>query len=760
MGHRPSSLQAFVTRALAPHWGALLALALFLIAGLTVLDDYGVTWDEPLQRSHAERNLAHVLGKPDALPADHNKFYGVAFELPALLTERAFGLEDSRSVYLSRHLLIHLFFLTGGFFAYLLAQRLFGNRLLALAAMLLFLLHPRLYAHSFANSSDIPFVAMFVIALYLTHRAFKQDSLRAFVLLGLGIGALANLRIMGVLLFAAVPAMRALDFAYAQGWAERKRALLSTGAFALAGALTIYALMPYLWPDPIGRSVEWWTTLSSHPHNRWELFRGTLHLSAEFPNEYLPVWISITSPPFALLLGLIGAALILARGVKAPGAALRDKNPRFALALVGCFALPLLSVILLNANVYDEWRQMFFLWAPFSLLAAYGLWRITAALRRAWLRAAAYGAVAAGLAATALSMALLHPNQQDTFNFFVDRVTPERLRSQYVMGYWSHPVRQALEWAIDRRSDSPAAVNVRSHVWFRPDRTRLVMPREERENLSIEMDADALVLTHDPPRDEDGVLYVVKVYGNTALYVQRKADLQLAYASATAGEPVLRSLFDVYYADDALTYVKEPCGPSDVAGEFRLRIFPEDAADLPARSNPQGHEDMVFLFQGYGAFFDGKCVAVVPLPAYPVAAIRASQWLWPESLWESGATFALEYRAAHRAAVSGEPLARSVFDLFLVEGDLVYVREECDQADAAPRFFLHILPQRAADLPEERREYGFDNLDFDFFLNGALFDGKCVARAAMPEYPIARFRTGQYVRGQGELWGMEFVAGG
>ena len=168
-------------RALAPHWGALLALTLFLVAGLAVLDDYGIVRDSIWQRRTAEANLSYlasgdIRASTSALLVDHNKFYGMAFEVPLLLAERVFGMEDSRAVYSSRHLITHLFYLAGGVFAYLLALRLFGARLPAVAAMLLFLLHPRLYANSFFNSKDIPFLAMFIVALFLTHRTFKRDS--------------------------------------------------------------------------------------------------------------------------------------------------------------------------------------------------------------------------------------------------------------------------------------------------------------------------------------------------------------------------------------------------------------------------------------------------------------------------------------------------------------------------------------------------------------------------------------------------------
>ena len=201
---------------LARH-SAIVALALFAVVGAAVFDDYGVAIDEHWQRDIGIASFDYILGDADALldEDDHNRYYGVAFELPLIAVERVLGLEDSRSIYLSRRLIAHAFFLAGGFFAWLLAYRLFGSRLVALFAMLIFLLHPRLYAHSFFNTKDLPFLSMFAIALYLTHRAFRRDTVWAFALCGAGVGFLANIRIMGAFLIPAVLGMLALDAFYA-----------------------------------------------------------------------------------------------------------------------------------------------------------------------------------------------------------------------------------------------------------------------------------------------------------------------------------------------------------------------------------------------------------------------------------------------------------------------------------------------------------------------------------------------------------------
>ncbi len=865
-------------RALARHQGALLGLALFLVAGLAVLDDYGVHADEFLLLQNADANLSYIAnGDVDAFKSglwiDADKFYGMMFEAALLLAERVFYVEDVRAIHLSRHLHGHLLFLAGGLFAYLLALRLFGSRPLALLAMGFFLLHPRLYGHSFYNNKDIPFLSMFVIALFLTHRAFRRDSLVAFALLGVGVGVLVNLRIMGVVLLAAVLALRALDLALTPGWAERKRVLLTTGGFALAAALTIYALLPYLWADPVARAAEWWTTLSNHPINVLAVFRGTLHWSREFPAEYLPVWFSITAPPFALLLGAIGTGGILVHAAGAPRKALRSGSPRFGLLLVGCFALPVLAVMLPGGNIYNGWRQMYFLWAPFALLAAFGLRGLAGALGRRRLRAAVYGAAGAGIAAAVVSMALIHPHEDVYFNFLVDRVTPDHLRWQYAMDYWGHPIRQGLEWVVEHStpsSEGARAVKASDARWLLIKNKR-ILPDSARERLA---NAAPFGITPGAPWQSWSrsarELHRVEVYGNTLRTVESQDNLRGVYESVHGLEPAVDGAFDVHRIDGALALVMEPCAPAFVEnGDWTIHAFPADPADLPAWRRGETFEPRNFRLANYGAFFDGKCVASLPLPAYPVAELvwspelldagearekarRAQEqgrllassaydihladgelaylreacdpleteqpfelFVYPERTedlpesrreqgyerfyidfhkygafvdggcaaffplpdypiasirtgqaaeggresWRAGFAFNAEpYRAAYEAAVSGEPLARGAFDVYLADRALVYAKEPCEQEDVHARFFLHITPERVGDLPKERQARGFDNLDFDFFPNGALFDGRCAARVPLPDYAVASIRTGQAAEGgAGELWRAEFA---
>ncbi len=117
----------------------------------------------------------------------------------------------------------------------------------------------------------------------------------------------------------------------------------------------------------------------------------------------------------------------------------------------------------------------------------------------------------------------------------------------------------------------------------------------------------------------------------------------------------------------------------------------------------------------------------------------------------------------------GHLVANSKFDVYAAPASdspisggrrtLVYVREPCDEDDVRARFFLHLNPVDENDLPEERRKFGFDNLNFHFAHWGSRRDGRCIAVRPLPDYPIDSVATGQFTE-RGEVWIAEFALDG
>ena len=748
-----------VGAALRPHWGALAALGLALTAGLAALNDYGVFYDEIIEGERGSLTVDYALGRGEALLNFQDRFYGVGFEAPLEAAKRAFGIEDARGVHLTRHLLTRLLFLIGGLFAYLLARRLLGGALIPLFATGLFLLHPLLHAHSFFNAKDIAFASMFMIALFLTRRAFERNALWAFALAGAGAGFLMNARIAGAMLIPAVLAMRALD-ARAASAPERTRILLSGGVFLGAAALTLYAAWPYLWGDPVGRFAQSFAYMARHPQDLVETFRGAAVWSQAVPADYIPTWLSLTTPPFALLLGAIGTAVLLRRVAARLDAALRNTRLRFWALLIAAVILPVVAVVALGPTLYGGWRQMFFLSAPLSLLGAFGLQWLLAQFGRTRLRRAVCAAASAGLGAAITSVALLHPFQHAYFNFFVNRTAQESLSAQYTrhIGNWADP---ALRRLLDLRpTGSVALAHSQPAV-----RALLMLSEEERSRVSlVPRPLAECSLRPNRPDDMERTLAGGSVYGSVVWAIVEEEPgaerLLAAYEQAAASGTVAQEEWDVYLNRERrmLVYVKEPCDQSIENVHFYLLVYPDDPGDLRSWEKAAGFANMSFNLYEFGAPLNGQCVAAVPLPDREIAGIRTGQ---PGAgAWEAVFPFAAPeaYRAAYERAMSREPDARGVFDVYVDDAEraLTYVKEPCAPSDAAPLFFLHVTPERKIDLSDERRELGFDNLDFDFSLRGMTFDGKCVALVPLPDYEIAKARTGQRLNGD-EIWEEEFA---
>ena len=691
MEARASAISAM--RLARAHGGLLAVSALFLLAGALAFDDYGVGVDEPVQRNIAIMAFDYARGANEDLLQDLDRIYGVVFELPLLFVERALNLEDSRDVYLSRHALQHLFFLVAGVFCYALVYRLFGSRLVALLAMILFLIHPRLYAASFVNSKDVPFLGMFMIALFFLHRAFRKDTALAFILCGVAVGLLVNVRIVGVLLFAVVTGLRLLDFLRASDGAERRRVLVTTGVFALFAVGTVYATWPYLWPDPIDRFVESWERFARHDE-AWNIFEGGFIRASEAPLRYIPRWFAITTPPVVLALGVAGAIRILARSAAGWRVVPFNTPARFPLLIVLLAAGPVLGVWLLDSLLYDAWRHMYFVYAPFLLLAAFGIHWLLAILSR---RGVILKAGAAALAVTAIgailvSSARIHPHQTMYFNALVDRTTPNGLIATYEMDYYGQSIRRVLEDLLERYPDSPLLV---SYAFSEMPKQRLLLPAEQRSRVT---------------------------------------SRGLDYSTLLDGDPDLRG-----------------------AETVRLHIAGPSRSDLIEKRALGGYPDPVHTLDVYGS----AIYSVFELPFPP--GYEAHQRM---------------LEAAYRATLDAEPVARSTFDVWLVDRTLVYRSESCPlpahplrgNGDIA-RFHLHVTPADPDDLPDHRRDFGFVNLDFEFWERGGVVDGRCVAVAALPDYPVASVRTGQFLRASipvspihdwryETVWEVEFPLGG
>ena len=217
---------------------------------------------------------------------------------------------------------------------------------------------------------------------------------------------------------------------------------------------------------------------------------------------------------------------------------------------------------------------------------------------------------------------------------------------------------------------------------------------------------------------------------------------------------IIRSKYDVYLHGNRLIYGKQNCRWADEVGtRFPLIVY-----SLDSESGTSERDTLDFEWHENFWKNNGTCLAERQLPDKNIVGIQTGQ-VDPDRnlLWEAGRWFKESRRWLDgylSSSASSEPATRNVFDIYLGKGNLIFVKDSCIRADTGAMFFLHLLPADVNDLPDHRKQYGFDNLDFYFDQHGGRFDGKCLAIRALPEYDIARIRVGQF-EGNSRFWTAE-----
>ncbi len=471
-------------------WPPLILTFAFLI-GLGIYQDYGVTWDEPLQKNNGMVTLKHIgqLVAPEYIKSDvrflhyppiadfHDKDYGVAFELPLALFTTLLDLDDSREMYHFRHLITFILCFMGVLALFKLAKRRFSDYKYGLLAVIFFILSPKIFAEQFYNSKDAVFMALFAIALNSSVKFLDLPTFRNAFYAAFASAILIDVRIMGIVL----PLMSLTLLILTTTFSQRTYVTVAiSGVFYLMSTTILVVIFwPYLWDSPWDNFVLAFQNMTKF---RWVgsvFYLGEIIPGREVPWHYILVWIGISTPILYLGLSLAGLANILLRALG--NRLVFDFESIQDILFAGAFLGPVLAVIFFGSTLYDGWRQMYFVYPPFILIAAIG-WRFVFRLRKGiwgWL-------VCAGTTIFLLHLTvwmwMAHPNQNVYFNFFAGK----EFSKSFDMDYWGLSNRQALEYILEQ--DKRPEVRVWAGSAMQLDRGLLLMEKEERGRVLIVTD--------------------------------------------------------------------------------------------------------------------------------------------------------------------------------------------------------------------------------------------------------------------------------
>ena len=402
----------------------------FLCLGLWIYQDFGVSTDEQQQREIGLTSLAYIanlfqipfllngaapLQDPASVfLAQKDRDYGVAFELPAEFLVRLLQLQDA-DVYFFRHLLTFLVFFCAVFFFYRLVKERYSSQAFGLLGALFLVLSPRIFGDGFFNDKDLVFMSTFVIATYTLIRFVLQPNWKTGLWHALACAIAIDVRIMAIIIPAAtLVTLVALVIRKDVGAGKAFGAL---GIYLIAMAALVVAFWPWLWLDPLGNFITAFKNMARFRHVIDMYFMGQIVSSGSLPWYYIPVWIGITTPILYSLFFLVGAIGTLRKFALAGKKLWVNSDQLQDLLFLGLFLAPLTAVIVLNSVLYNGWRQMYFIYPAFLLVAIRGLvfLRDLSDSKKA-LRASLNVVVIISLSLTTFWMVRWHPYQYLYFN--------------------------------------------------------------------------------------------------------------------------------------------------------------------------------------------------------------------------------------------------------------------------------------------------------------------------------------------------------
>lgn len=402
----------------------------YLLIGISIYDDYGVSWDEPIQRKYGTDVYNYVVNDDAGLEKNKDKYYGPVFETFLIASEKITDVSDLREIYFQRHLLTFLLFYVSSIIFYKLISQRFDSWWIGLIATLMLIISPRIFAHSFYNSKDIPLLSFFIISGFSAYKLVEEKSADWAVFHALITAFAIDIRVVGVLI---IP----LTFVYALT-SVSKDELVETATLVLVYFVMVilltFAFWPTLWANPYTNFINAINQIGNYPQSTSMTYFGTRIKSTNVPWHYILGWISVSAPVSVLKLFILGVGLFLVGLVKN----FKNSLGLFEIYAFGWVFVPLVSVIILKSTLYDSWRQLFFIYPAIVFFAVFGLHRLLKSFLSKVLKITILILVLVDLTLTSVKIYTLHPFQ----NLYLNVYATEKFEQDY----WGISYRKALEY--------------------------------------------------------------------------------------------------------------------------------------------------------------------------------------------------------------------------------------------------------------------------------------------------------------------------
>jgi 4-amino-4-deoxy-L-arabinose transferase-like glycosyltransferase len=341
-------------------------LAVLLFVGLLTIGQIGITWDEPNYFTSSYHYLSwfgHVAAEPSDWWGSIDRYWEQSHEAPPFFKLWAglfagaaalvFGTEDLALLGDAYRMGSYALFLASTYAAFRFSRGEFGVAA-AWGGALSMPLIPSLFGFARLGQLDGAVASMYLLAALALYRMLILGggwrTVGAGSLLGLAFATKLNV-------FPLVPA--------ALLWAAiyRRAAFARLFVSSVVGAITFFAIWPWLWREPVGRTWEFLTWTAGLQNERFAYYLGQWWAGAPF---HYPLVMLVALVPLAVAVAGVVGAFRLFKGARDPASGWILLNLSLVVAVAGSGLVP----------IYGGPRQF---------LAAFPLWALCAGVGIGWM---------------------------------------------------------------------------------------------------------------------------------------------------------------------------------------------------------------------------------------------------------------------------------------------------------------------------------------------------------------------------------------
>ena len=475
----------------------------FLLIGLFIYKDYGISWDEYIQRTIAIKYIKYVVeflnldiffnitNFDKVMPFEEWRqsgeiqiYYGVFFELPLIVLEFLFlgSAGNESQIYYLRHLATFFMYIIGVWGFHSQVVKTFNSPFPGIVAVIFLLLSPRIFAEAFYNSKDIIFMSFVSLGMLTLTNLTIKPNIRNILLHSLIVAFAIDVRVMAI--FFIPLTFFVIFFNFIIKKINFIKTIKITTIYLVANCIFVIIFFPLLWESPVENFLGVFNNMSQFPADSAMLYMGSSVFENDLPWHYIPVWILATTPPLIIMLFFLGIIFLIIKILKNKISNYEKKE----ILLISNLLLVVCSisvVIFLQSTLYNGWRHMYFVYPSIIIISVAAFFRIFEKLKNFRFKTLIFTFFFITFIFHQVNLIIKsHPMQNVYFNFIVG----DNWKNKFDLDYWGLGTHLVLRDILI--NDTSEKITVCQKSYMALNTTLRILDQSDKKRIKLQCSYD------------------------------------------------------------------------------------------------------------------------------------------------------------------------------------------------------------------------------------------------------------------------------